>query len=323
MARILSVGFSIGTKGYIGTGYDNNNSSALNDFWEWNQGTNVWTQKTNFGGAARYGAIGFSILTKGYIGTGYYNGNIFCQDFWEWDQVTNVWTQKANYSGGGRGDAVGFSILGKGYIATGDTFISASATQSTQDLLEYDPVMNMWLNKANFGGSARQFASGFSIGNKGYVGIGDGFLIDFWEWDQSLDVWTQKANYGGGGLYLAVGFSIGNRGYFGSGNFTGCSQQFWEYNPDGIDNVSEVYNEPAVSVYPNPITASATFIFTDAQKNAVLKIYDLLGKEIREFEIPNGAKCFIFEKENISSGVYFYQISSQEKNRFSGKLVIE
>jgi len=39
----------------------------------------------------------------------------------------------------------------------------------------------------------------FSIGNKGYVGTGDGYggyVTTFWEYDPSIDVWTQKADFG-------------------------------------------------------------------------------------------------------------------------------
>ena len=39
VARIGAVGFSIGTKGYIGTG----STALLTDFWEWDQLTNIWT----------------------------------------------------------------------------------------------------------------------------------------------------------------------------------------------------------------------------------------------------------------------------------------
>src|SRR5262245_31028183 len=82
------------------------------------QGT--WTQKANYGRAARYGATGFSIGTKAYIGCGY-NGAAFFTDFWEWDQSSNTWTQKASLPGLGRFGAVGFSIDSFGYIGTGYT----------------------------------------------------------------------------------------------------------------------------------------------------------------------------------------------------------
>src|SRR6266496_2876260 len=85
-----ATGFSIGTKGYIGTGYDNFNN-ALKDFWEYDPTTNTWKQKADFGGTARYYTTGFSIGTKGYIGTGVENGGAsFVKDFWEYDPTTNT-----------------------------------------------------------------------------------------------------------------------------------------------------------------------------------------------------------------------------------------
>src|SRR5438132_14346372 len=61
--------FSIGTKGYIGTG--NDSSGFKKDFWEWDQTTNVWTQIADFGGGFRFYAVGFSLVGKAYVGTGY------------------------------------------------------------------------------------------------------------------------------------------------------------------------------------------------------------------------------------------------------------
>lgn len=58
-ARTSAVGFSIGTKGYIGTGYDG--SALKKDFYEWDQATNTWTQKADFPGKPRQVALGFSI----------------------------------------------------------------------------------------------------------------------------------------------------------------------------------------------------------------------------------------------------------------------
>src|SRR5687767_3942771 len=99
-ARQGAVGFSIGTKGYIGTGWDGPGNYKL-DFWEWNQSTNTWSQKANFGGAARFHAVGFAAGGKGYIGTGE-NGSGSLQDFWEYDPTSNTWTAKANFGGGMR-----------------------------------------------------------------------------------------------------------------------------------------------------------------------------------------------------------------------------
>src|SRR5205823_10618643 len=62
--------FSIGSKGYVGTGA---HDGPKRDFWEYDPSTNVWTQKADFGGLPRLAAVGFSIGSKGYLGTGQHN----------------------------------------------------------------------------------------------------------------------------------------------------------------------------------------------------------------------------------------------------------
>ena len=213
--RTNAVSFSIGTKGYVGTGIGTN--GRLSDFWEWDQMTNTWTQKANFSGGARSEAVGFSIGTKGYIGTGI-SGTGAMKDFWEWDQASNTWTQKSDYTGGNRQGAVGFSINSKGYIGTGE-YIS---TNFTNDFWEYDPSNDTWTAKHNLNGSCRAYATGFSIGNKGYVGGGkfttnnyDG-LNDFWEYDPSTDTWIARASLGNK-VYNAASFSVLGKGYIAGG----------------------------------------------------------------------------------------------------------
>lgn len=224
--RVGAVSFSIGPRGYIGTGDEGFGGTVKNDFWEYNPLNNVWTQKANFGGPARRNAVGFSIDNKGYIGTG---GGY--SDFWEYDPNTNTWVQKANFGGTGRSHAVGFSIGSKGYIGTGNDGFYRN------DFWEYDPAGNAWTPKADFAGVARFYAVGFGIGNKGYLGIGsDGATRknDLWEYDPATNVWTAKANFPSAiGREAAVGFSIGSKGYIGTGYEGGSSvmDDFWEYNP--------------------------------------------------------------------------------------------
>ncbi|MBK6484808.1 MAG: T9SS type A sorting domain-containing protein [Chitinophagaceae bacterium] len=222
-ARYGAVGFSIGSKGYIGTGYD---TGYKNDFWQYDPATDSWTQKADFGGSARYFAVGFSIDSKGYIGTG--DDGSYTKDFWEYDPANNTWTKKANFGGSARYWSTGFSIGSKGYIGLGN-----NNTDYKNDFWQYDPATNSWLQKANFGGTARGAATGFSIGEKGYIGTGyDGsYKKDFWEYDPTTNLWTQKANYGGVSRYEAVGFSIGSKGYTGTGSNGSLKSDFWEYTP--------------------------------------------------------------------------------------------
>lgn len=224
--RNNGIGFSIGTKGYLGTGYDL--SPYASDFWEWSQSTHIWTQKADFGGGGRSYAIGFSIFNKGYVGTGSTVGSLKNIDFWEYDPATNIWTQKADFAGVPRTDAVGFSINGKGYLGTGTN----GASVVYNDLWEYNPVGNTWTQKTNFPGTARSAAVGFSIGSVGYIGLGAdasmNALNDFWEFDPPTNVWTSKTTFPDVGGPEAVGFSIGPKGYVGLCSGT---SDFWEYYP--------------------------------------------------------------------------------------------
>ncbi|RZK18730.1 MAG: hypothetical protein EOO43_12295, partial [Flavobacterium sp.] len=140
--RASAVGFSIGNKGYIGTGIFD---EYLKDFWEYNPLNNIWTQKADVGGPGRYGAVGFSIGIKGYIGTG--NSGSALKDFWEYNEINNSWTQKADFAGSGRFMAIGFSIGNKGYIGPG------SPSHNRKDFWEYDPNShNLTQQGNNFNG---------------------------------------------------------------------------------------------------------------------------------------------------------------------------
>ncbi len=95
---------------------------------------------------------------------------------------------------------------------------------------------NSWAAKAAFPAAGRFGAIGFSIGNKGYTGLGmgldDELYKDFWEYNPVTNVWTQKADFGGTARGLATAFSIGNKGYAGTGvDADGWRKDFWQYDP--------------------------------------------------------------------------------------------
>lgn len=235
-ARYLPAGFSIGTKGYFGTGYG---GGGTNDFWEWDQASNTWTQKANYAGSPVGYVVGFSIGTKGYIATGLSGSSPFyLQELWEWDQGSNTWTQKTNLGGQGRLGAVAFSIGTKGYIGTG--FNATTIPGDFDDFWEWDQTNNTWTQKANFGGGIREYATGFSIGNKGYIGTGHTGGVDFndfWEYDPATNAWSQKANFGGTARSGAVGFTICSKGYIAVGasgigpSYSPYHLDIWQYDP--------------------------------------------------------------------------------------------
>jgi N-acetylneuraminic acid mutarotase len=223
--RFVTVGFNIGNKGYIGTGWGSN--GIFNDFWEYDPTTNAWAQKANVPPAPREGAVGFGIGVKGYICAGRSSG--YLNDLWEYNPVANTWTQKASIPGA-RECPFAFVVNGKAYVGGGYT----GSSTYTNTFYEYNPATNTWTAKANIGGGARALAVGFAIGNKGYMGTGEmvSKKQDFWEYDPAINTWTQKTNFGGGARNYAVGFSLGNKGYLvGGGNGLSYTKDTWEYDP--------------------------------------------------------------------------------------------
>lgn len=224
-ARYGAVGFSIGEKGYLGTGYS---TDWLKDFWEYDAATDTWSQKADFAGTKRVFASGFAIADKGYVGCG--TDLTQRTDFWEYNPATNTWTQKADFAGVARDAAVGFSIGTKGYIGTGLTGL----TTRLNDFWEYDPATDSWMQKSNVGGPVRAFAAGFSIAGKGYIGTGNSGALekDFWEYNPTTDTWTKKADFPGISRFGATAFNIQNFGYIGTGDIGGIyANDFFEYNP--------------------------------------------------------------------------------------------
>jgi hypothetical protein len=295
IARSQAVAFSIGDKGYLGTG--NSSTGYKKDFWEYSAVTNVWSQKADVGGAARISAVGFSIGSKGYIGTGI-DATGYKKDFWEYNPNTNSWIQKADFGGTARYEAVGFSIDAMGYIGTGYDNAALS------DFWQYNPISNAWVEKQPID-EARFSAIGFSANSKGYIGTGDtyfnllgefyeydpvsnlwtfktnlpaaatveavvvtkdnrAYICDgknFWEYLPFTNVWTPRLDFGGVTRYGACGFAIGSNIYIGTGVSAsgGYKKDFWEYNI--LPTVGKIYKEKT----PTDVFAIATPTWTSDQ----------------------------------------------------------
>lgn len=192
----------------------------------------VWTQKASLPGVPRFRAVGFSIGDKGYIALGEYANKL--KDLWEYDPTTDTWTRKADFAGDARRGAFAFTIGNKAYVGGGDAGTSHLPNYK-YDFWEYDPALDKWTAKANFGGGYRYGAVAFSIAGKGYVAMGDGYTSrknDLWEYDPLTDVWTQKTSCPCGIRMDAAGFVISNNFYVGLGVGAGrYYYDFWEYNP--------------------------------------------------------------------------------------------
>ncbi len=238
VGRTEAVSFTIGTKVYVGGGYDG--TDRLNDFWAFDQNTGSWLRIADFPGTPRNSAVGFAINGKGYVGTGIDENSTRLKDFWEYNPANNSWTRKADFAGTARYNAVGFAIGNNGYIATGYD------GNYLKDTWQYDPATNSWVQKASLAGSKRSEAAVFVYNNIAYVvtGFNNGsYLNDFWSYDPATNVWTEKRKISDAtdesfdddyDDYIrrsnAVVFTMLDKAYLVTGNRSGIISTCWQYD---------------------------------------------------------------------------------------------
>jgi len=260
-------------------------------------------------------------------------------------EVTSPWMILSSFPGTERADGISFTINGKAYFGLGrispnSADASGPADQVFNDLWEYDPNSDQWIQKSPFPGVPRYFASSFVISDKAYVGGGirpgetsnsyQPALFDFYEYDPSTDEWISIANFpesnthrGVEGIMGAVSFSVNNKGYIGGGSRStstgGGSPNFVEYDPvndhwsgmvspnrSGIYDCAFTYNGLGYVIIGNELWQLDPVTYTWSQ------LSDYPGGN------RNGSICFVIDKyayvgTGIQSGlirnsVYKYDI---------------
>jgi len=261
--RASAVAFSVGAKGYVGTGYDG--FRALNDFYAYDPAGNSWAQidslkDVNGNNKPRYDAVAFGIGNFGYVTTGY-DGQYWLNDSYQFDPGTGHWAQKVNLPGNKRSGATAFVYNNKGYVVTG-TNGEASSTGAVADFWVYDPAKgdaDAWTKLRDISNTStdtyddlysniiRSNAVSFVItgtasGDKAYITTGkNGSLYSFtWEYDFAHDTWLQKTPYEGPAREGAVGFSVKNRGFVTTGTSGSTAyDDLREFHPNEVYNVND------------------------------------------------------------------------------------
>lgn len=84
--RALAVTFELNNRAYLVGG---TNGGVLSEVWEYDAGSDLWTQKNAFNGGAREAAAGFVIGNQAYITTGSY-GTYRFDDLWVFDPAASA-----------------------------------------------------------------------------------------------------------------------------------------------------------------------------------------------------------------------------------------
>ena len=143
---------AIGSRGYLGLGHYNVNGEVVfGDWWEYDPGSDTWTQKANIGGAARFGAVTFTIGMFAYVVAGD-AGSSLLNDMWRYDPVLNVWTMMSQFPGQATGKAVGISVGTKAYVGL---------ENAANTWWQYDAITNAWSSRSSFPGLQRNFSAVF------------------------------------------------------------------------------------------------------------------------------------------------------------------
>lgn len=188
--RSGAIVFTIGTKAFVGLGYDGDDYIA--DFYSIDINEGYWVSRQSFPGTLRERAVAFSINGKGYVALGY-NRDLDeeeLRDVWEYDPDLDTWTQLSDFEGTARYNAVAFAIGNKAYVGTGYDGVSYNS-----DFWEYDPSTDSWTEIRSYPGEKIEEGLAFVIGGKGYVctGRNNGLHnLDFWEYDPEAQTWTSR-----------------------------------------------------------------------------------------------------------------------------------
>ena len=192
-ARYNAIGFSIGSKGYIGTGYDGDGYNS--DFWEYDPTADLWKEIKSYPGEKIEGGLAMVVGGKAYLCAGRNNG-LFNTDFWEFDPSGSdiMWTKRspdddeAYYddfkAAVSRYDAVTFTVEDKAYIMGG----SHRRAATNGSVYEFDATTSMWDERTSFEGSPRSLAVAYVLEGRAFVATGQNASSRY------DDVWEFKPN---------------------------------------------------------------------------------------------------------------------------------
>ncbi len=321
--RRNAIGVTVGSVAYVGLGIDSNEAgpgTPLKDIWEYNPGTNSWTQKADFpgaGGLGVYYCAAFSLDFKLYVVGGKPGPMSLSDEVWEYKPFNNSWMQLPDFPGGGRYQLSSFVINNKAYVGLG-----ADHNTYRSEMWEYNAGNGTWTPIADFAGGDRGQAVAFSISERGFICTGKdgGLKSDLWEYNPYTDYWTARASYGGSARSGAAGFVCYGKAYVGTGDgYSGKKESMWEYTPMLVLAINDA-SQMNLGLYPNPVTEQLTI--TGCAQAEYIQIFDINGRTVYVDRINNQNEihinCSLFAK-----GEYTVQITGKNNSVFTDKIEVQ
>jgi hypothetical protein len=322
--RANAIGFAVNGKGYAGTCPF---CPIPLDFWEYEPASNTWNQKADVPLQLSYGVDrkSFPTMNYGYV---LVLGNGSPAGLWQYDPANDAWQQKSpcpvSLMGG-----MHFSIGTNLFFGIGRVDSSVSNLFSNA-MYRYHETIDQWAPVAAFPGLAREYGASFAIGQKGYVGMGNGpnwplYYTDFWQYDLQTNAWIQAASFPGLPRNTYLSFSTSTHGFAGIGfvNVVFPSLYFndlWEYTPGTITGTgaTEIVEMPALTVSPNVCSHAVWIKATRLVSRFVeLAIYDHAGLMIKRYSLRT-SDAELNEAMDVSAllaGVYLVSLRDGQATR--------
>ena len=345
LGRHRAFSMAIGSRGYVGGGWNGN--TMYYDFWEYDPGSNSWTQKAALP-ALFWSVPAFGIGIYGYVMDG--------TDTYQYSPGLNTWTA-LGIGTSWAGDQMKFTVNGKGYIISGvdiyrfDPSTSQWAYRNSlpwtfngdlaflangkgyavdayyAETYEYDPATNVITQKSACPAQLSQGCS-FGVNGKGYVGTGqvppwNGDVANFFEYDPATDLWREINMFQGAGRENATAFTIGTKAYVTCGTSGINYNDLWEYGSlNGIEE--NELNHIALKTFPNPFNEKITLSVPGTVKveNASLCIMNISGQVIKKIEHIS-QNTIVIERNNMATGMYFYELIIDKNTSACGKFIAE
>lgn len=222
--RSSAVGFAINGKGYVALGRYSKNNIQLNDCWEYDPATDLWSEKAQFPGKPRVNAAAAVLNGKAYVGLGFdlnvgaYHPVANLKDFYMYDPGTDTWTRKADFPSNATVACVSLTYNNEIYYGAGFNDHNFS-----NEFWKYNPEKDEWFQLNDFIGDGR--AGALVSGDSAHIFFGTGYRTsdedDWWEFFPQNDSWKKRKSPPDNGRENGVAFAVKHRYFIGTGRHFG------------------------------------------------------------------------------------------------------